>query len=192
MAMTVLSNLMRAALKFSTPVLGQTKECQRLRCFLPRGLANENGQWALWSTTHNILKLLQFRAALAGSLMPSLLRLLPMFHWCRRRRAADRRAHQLTESCCSLALTVSGNRLQEDRRHQWASCCHGRLETAGLPSNGSRAITLAMSAALMIDASSVCIPPVHGPRMHDSLELQLWVLPDSQMSANGANPLRRS
>jgi hypothetical protein len=43
------------------PVFGQTKECRGLRRFLLRGLEKVNGEWALWSLTHNINKLFRFR-----------------------------------------------------------------------------------------------------------------------------------
>jgi transposase len=50
------------------PVFGQSKECRGLRRFLLRGLEKVNGEWALWSLTHNINKLFRYRrnqAALA-------------------------------------------------------------------------------------------------------------------------------
>jgi hypothetical protein len=43
------------------PVFGQTKECRGLRRFLLRGLQKVNGEWALWSLTHNINKLFRYR-----------------------------------------------------------------------------------------------------------------------------------
>jgi transposase len=43
------------------PVFGQTKECRGLRRFLLRGLEKVNGEWALWSLTHNINKLFRYR-----------------------------------------------------------------------------------------------------------------------------------
>jgi len=45
------------------PVFGQTKETRGLRRFLLRGLEKVNGDWTLWGTTHNILKLLRFQKA---------------------------------------------------------------------------------------------------------------------------------
>jgi IS5 family transposase len=45
------------------PVFGQTKEARGLRRFLLRGLEKVNGEWTLWSTTHNILKLFRFQKA---------------------------------------------------------------------------------------------------------------------------------
>lgn len=39
------------------PVFGQTKEGRGLRRFLLRGLTKVRGEWALWCTTHNLLKL---------------------------------------------------------------------------------------------------------------------------------------
>ncbi|MFN9644160.1 MAG: transposase, partial [Cyanobacteriota bacterium] len=45
------------------PVFGQTKEVRGLRRFLMRGLEKVNGEWALWCTTHNILKLFRFQTA---------------------------------------------------------------------------------------------------------------------------------
>ena len=43
------------------PVFGQAKECRGLRRFLLRGLEKVNGEWALWSLTHNINKLFRYR-----------------------------------------------------------------------------------------------------------------------------------
>lgn len=45
------------------PVFGQTKEARGLRRFLLRGLENVNGEWTMWCTTHNILKLFRFQKA---------------------------------------------------------------------------------------------------------------------------------
>lgn len=45
------------------PVFGQTKEVRGLRRFLMRGLEKVNGEWTLWCTTHNILKLFRFQTA---------------------------------------------------------------------------------------------------------------------------------
>ena len=45
------------------PVFGQTKEARGMRRFLLRGLEKVNGEWSLWSTTHNLLKLFRFRRA---------------------------------------------------------------------------------------------------------------------------------
>jgi len=39
------------------PVFGQMKQCRGLRQFLLRGLDKVNGEWSLWTTTHNVLKL---------------------------------------------------------------------------------------------------------------------------------------
>ena len=39
------------------PVFGQMKQGRGLRQFLLRGLAKVNGEWSLWCTTHNVLKL---------------------------------------------------------------------------------------------------------------------------------------
>ena len=39
------------------PVFGQMKRARGLRQFLLRGLAKVHGEWSLWSTTHNILKI---------------------------------------------------------------------------------------------------------------------------------------
>jgi hypothetical protein len=50
------------------PVFGQMKECRGLRRFLLRGLEKVNGEWALWSMTHNLNKLFRYgrtQAALA-------------------------------------------------------------------------------------------------------------------------------
>ena len=43
------------------PVFGQIKEGRGLRRFLMRGLEKVTGEWTLWSTTHNILKLFRFQ-----------------------------------------------------------------------------------------------------------------------------------
>jgi hypothetical protein len=43
------------------PVFGQTKKARGLRRFLSRGLQKVNGEWALWSLTHNINKLFRYR-----------------------------------------------------------------------------------------------------------------------------------
>jgi hypothetical protein len=45
------------------PVSSQTKEVRGLRRFLLLGLDKVNGEWTLWSTTHNILKLFRFQKA---------------------------------------------------------------------------------------------------------------------------------
>jgi hypothetical protein len=45
------------------PVFGQTKEARGLRRFLLRGLEKVNGEWTMWCTTHNILKLFRFQKA---------------------------------------------------------------------------------------------------------------------------------
>ena len=45
------------------PVFGQTKEARGLRRFLMRGLEKVNGEWTMWCTTHNILKLFRFQKA---------------------------------------------------------------------------------------------------------------------------------
>ena len=45
------------------PVFGQTKEARGLRRFLLRGLEKVNGEWTMWCTTHNILKLSRFQKA---------------------------------------------------------------------------------------------------------------------------------
>ena len=47
------------------PVFGQTKEARGLRRFLLRGLEKVNGEWSLWCTGHNLLKL--FRATTAAA-----------------------------------------------------------------------------------------------------------------------------
>ena len=39
------------------PVFGQIKHVRGLRQFLLRGLEKVKGEWALWCTTHNLLKL---------------------------------------------------------------------------------------------------------------------------------------
>jgi hypothetical protein len=51
------------------PVFGQTKECRGLRRFLLRGLEKVNGEWALWSLTHNLNKLYRYLQAQAGLVM---------------------------------------------------------------------------------------------------------------------------
>jgi len=51
------------------PVFGQTKEGRGLRRFLMRGLEKVNGEWTLWSTTHNILKLFRFQRKQAAGAM---------------------------------------------------------------------------------------------------------------------------
>ena len=45
------------------PVFGQTKEARGLRRFLLRGLEKVNGEWTMWCTTHNILKLFRLQKA---------------------------------------------------------------------------------------------------------------------------------
>jgi hypothetical protein len=39
------------------PVFGQMKQVRGLRQFLLRGLEKVNGEWSLWCTTHNLLKI---------------------------------------------------------------------------------------------------------------------------------------
>ena len=51
------------------PVFGQTKEGRGLRRFLMPGLEKVNGEWTLWSTTHNILKLFRFQRKQAAGAM---------------------------------------------------------------------------------------------------------------------------
>jgi transposase len=48
------------------PVFGQMKECRGLRRFLLRGLQKVNGEWALWSMTHNLNKLFRYGKAQAA------------------------------------------------------------------------------------------------------------------------------
>jgi len=48
------------------PVFGQMKECRGLRRFLMRGLEKVNGEWALWSMTHNLNKLFRYGTAQAA------------------------------------------------------------------------------------------------------------------------------
>jgi transposase len=48
------------------PVFGQMKECRGLRRFLLRGLEKVNGEWALWSMTHNLNKLFRYGKAQAA------------------------------------------------------------------------------------------------------------------------------
>jgi hypothetical protein len=51
------------------PVFGQTRG-RGLRRFLLRGLEKVNGEWSLWSSSHNLLKLFRFKRA-AGELAPA-------------------------------------------------------------------------------------------------------------------------
>ena len=39
------------------PVFGQIKQGRGLRQFLLRGLEKVRGEWSLWCTTHNLLKI---------------------------------------------------------------------------------------------------------------------------------------
>ena len=48
------------------PVFGQMKECRGLRRFLLRSLEKVNGEWALWSMTHNLNKLFRYGKAQAA------------------------------------------------------------------------------------------------------------------------------
>ena len=48
------------------PVFGQMKECRGLRRFLLRSLEKVNGEWALWSMTHNLNKLFRYGRTQAG------------------------------------------------------------------------------------------------------------------------------
>jgi hypothetical protein len=51
------------------PVNGQIKECQGLRRFLLRGLEKVDGEWHLFTATHNLLKLFRYRRSQQQSLM---------------------------------------------------------------------------------------------------------------------------
>jgi len=48
------------------PVFGQMKECRGMRRFLLRSLQKVNGEWALWSMTHNLNKLFRYGTAQAA------------------------------------------------------------------------------------------------------------------------------
>jgi transposase len=48
------------------PVFGQMKECRGLRRFQLRSLEKVNGEWALWSMTHNLNKLFRYGKAQAA------------------------------------------------------------------------------------------------------------------------------
>ena len=45
------------------PVFGQMKQARGLRQFLLRGLGKVDGEWSLWCTTHNVLKIWAAQAA---------------------------------------------------------------------------------------------------------------------------------
>jgi hypothetical protein len=67
------------------PVFGQTKEGRGLRRFLLRGLEQVHGEWTLWSTTHNLLKLFRFQTGQVAM-------------------ATGWRAHQVVKSCQTPAI----------------------------------------------------------------------------------------